>query len=119
SGALESLDAFALFLRQAEISVANLPAPFWHAWVREMAETGGRPPQSLRLLVTGSDRVHVEAAQAWASLAPACRWLSGYGPSETTITAALFDPAAEPLSNTMTTVPLGRPIANMDIHIVD
>jgi amino acid adenylation domain-containing protein/non-ribosomal peptide synthase protein (TIGR01720 family) len=116
---LDSLEAFQRFLAEARITVANLPAPFWHAWVRELAETGGAPPPSLRLLVTGSDRVHKAAAEQWQRIAPAITWLSGYGPTETTITATLFDPRRDSLPPGIATVPLGRPIRNLDVHIVD
>ncbi len=117
--ALDALDAFGQCLAQRGVSVANLPAPFWHAWLRDMIASGSRPPASLRLLITGSDRVHAEAARQWQSLAPNCRWLSGYGPSEATITATLFDPAQEALSDALATVPLGQPLANVCLHLVD
>ena len=44
--ALDSLEAFSAPSGAAGITVANLPAPFWHAWVRELAESGAgrRPP---------------------------------------------------------------------------
>src|SRR5690606_5690327 len=86
AGALDSLEGFGRFLGEAGVTVANLPAPFWHAWVRELAESGTLPPASLRLLVTGSDRVHAAAVEQWRRLAPNVAWLSGYGPSEATIT---------------------------------
>ncbi|SME90667.1 non-ribosomal peptide synthase domain TIGR01720/amino acid adenylation domain-containing protein [Tistlia consotensis] len=117
--ALDSLEAFGRFLGEAGITVANLPAPFWHAWVRELAESGGRPPASLRLLVTGSDRVHRSAAEQWQALAPDVAWLSGYGPSEATVTATLFDPRRDPLPAGAATVPLGPPLANVSVHLVD
>ncbi|KZD09516.1 hybrid non-ribosomal peptide synthetase/type I polyketide synthase [Oceanibaculum pacificum] len=117
--ALESLEAFGRCLRAAEVTIANLPAPFWHAWVRELAETGGEAPPTLRLLVTGSDRVHVAAVRQWQRVAPGIAWMSGYGPSEATVTASLFDPRIDDLPAGAATVPLGRPLANVDIHLVD
>ena len=45
-------------IEDEKLSVLNLPAPFWHAWVRELATTGRSVPPCLRLLVVGSERFH-------------------------------------------------------------
>ncbi len=117
--AVDSLDAFGTLLDRAGVTVANLPAPFWHAWVRELEDGNGSVPATLRLLVTGSDRVHTAAVAAWERRAPHAAWLSGYGPSEATITAALFDPRRDRLPAGADSVPLGQPLANVTLHVAD
>ncbi|HEX6367825.1 MAG TPA: amino acid adenylation domain-containing protein [Longimicrobium sp.] len=106
---------FARWLDAQGVTVANLPAPFWHAWVAAM---DAAPPRALRLVATGSDAVSPEAVNAWARAAAGVRLFNAYGPTEATITAAAWehgggevDPAAP--------VPIGRPVANTPAYVVD
>ncbi len=118
-GAAEDLDAFTAAIAAQGITVANLPAPFWHAWVRHLTETGTPLPPALRLVVTGSDRVSAERLADWRALAgPRVGWRNAYGPTEATITATLFDPAVDG-TPTGGTVPIGRPIGNVGVHVLD
>ncbi|MET3130969.1 amino acid adenylation domain-containing protein/non-ribosomal peptide synthase protein (TIGR01720 family) [Oxalobacteraceae bacterium GrIS 1.11] len=116
----DSLDAFNAHLLEAAVTVVNLPAAFWHEWVRALDQAGAAPPASLRLVVTGSDRVLVRRLRQWQAL---CRHpialRSGYGPTEATITAAFFDPACQPIPPQAEILPLGRAIDNVWIEVVD
>jgi amino acid adenylation domain-containing protein len=82
--------------RQVEregVTVLNLPAGFWHEWVGEMSRTGKTVPGSVRLVVAGSDRVMPEKLEWWRRhVDRRVRWMNGYGPTETTITATLYEP---------------------------
>jgi amino acid adenylation domain-containing protein len=101
-----------------KLSVLNLPAPFWHAWVRELATTGRSVPPCLRLLVVGSEKVSLEAFDAWRRLAPGARLINAYGTSETTITSTLYEPE-ESAPAVGASLPIGRPIANTRAYILD
>ncbi len=52
-----------------------------------------------------------------ASWAPGRRFFNAYGPTEVTIGPALYP--VECLSETATNVPIGRPISNIQIYLVD
>jgi amino acid adenylation domain-containing protein len=110
-----------LRLIEAEkLSVLNLPAPFWHAWVRELASTGRGLPSGLRLLVVGSEKVSLEAFAAWQPLASGVRLINAYGTSETTITSILYEPDANALATGVgASLPIGLPIANTRAYILD
>jgi amino acid adenylation domain-containing protein len=110
-----------LRLIEAEkLSVLNLPATFWHAWVRELAATGTSVPACLRLLVVGSEKVALEAFEAWQQIASGARLINAYGTSETTITSTLYEPeASAPASGAGASLPIGRPIANTRVYILD
>ncbi|MDQ2106748.1 amino acid adenylation domain-containing protein, partial [Azospirillum isscasi] len=117
--AAADLGAFTEALAAQGVTVANLPAAFWHAWVRHLAETGTPLPPGLRLVVAGSDRVAAERLAGWRALAgPRVSWRNAYGPTEATITATLFDPAQDEAPDNGT-VPIGRPIANTRVHVLD
>jgi amino acid adenylation domain-containing protein len=105
--------------RRERITVANLPAPLWHQWVAELE--GGRhpPPPDLRLVVVGSDAVLAERLAVWRRRVGArVRWLNAYGPSEATVTATFHEPRAGDPPPTGPVVPIGRPIAGIDILLL-
>ncbi|WP_415401830.1 amino acid adenylation domain-containing protein [Tateyamaria sp. SN3-11] len=116
---LTELDQFQAMLNDTHVTVANLPAPFWHAWVHELSETASTAPDNLRLVITGSDLVHGEAAQTWRTLCPQTALLSGYGLTETTITALVHRPAQDPGAIASRTLPLGAPLPNVSVSILD
>jgi amino acid adenylation domain-containing protein len=107
-------------IEDEKLSVLNLPAPFWHAWVRELAATGRSVPPCLRLLVVGSEKVSLEAFDAWRPLASGVRLINAYGTSETTITSTLYEPEeSAPAAGIGASLPIGRPIANTRVYILD
>ncbi|MBC2768956.1 non-ribosomal peptide synthetase/type I polyketide synthase [Pusillimonas minor] len=110
------LEAFTQALQAQAISVANLPAAYWHTWVHELLAGGGHVPSTLRLLVTGSEAVQAEAARTWLARAPHCALLCGYGLTETTVSASFFEVTRVPAE--WSTLPLGVPINNVEIDIV-
>ncbi|WP_265213701.1 non-ribosomal peptide synthetase [Herbaspirillum lusitanum] len=119
-GVTDSMDAFEQHVGQAGLSVLNLPAAFWHEWVRALGQTRRAPPACLRLVVTGSDRVFAGRWREWQALcAHPVAFRSGYGPTEATITSSFFNPAEQPLSSAAEVLPLGRAIANVALEVVD
>jgi len=119
-GVTDSIDAFQEHVEQAGLSVLNLPAAFWHEWVRALGQARRAPPACLRLVVTGSDRVFARRWREWQALcAHPIAFRSGYGPTEATITSAFFDPAEQPLPLAAEVLPLGRAIANVALEVVD
>src|SRR6185503_6105026 len=105
-------------IEDEKLSGLNLPAPFWHAWVRELTTTGRSVPPCLRLLVVGSEKVSLEAFDAWRRLAPEARLINAYGTSETTITSTLYEPEKS-VPAVGASLPIGRPIANTRVYILD
>jgi len=105
-------------IEDEKLTVFNLPAPLWHSWVRELAATDRSVPRGLRLLVVGSEKVSLEAFEAWRLLAPGSRLINAYGTSETTITSTLYEPEANaPAAGA--SLSIGRPIANTRVYILD
>ncbi|HEY7573827.1 MAG TPA: amino acid adenylation domain-containing protein, partial [Thermoanaerobaculia bacterium] len=105
-------------IRSRGVTVANLPSGYWHEWVAELEATGRSVPPSVRLVVAGSERVLPERLEWWRKNVPAVRWMNGYGPTETTVTATLYEPAPGDAPRT-SSVPIGRPIANVRAYVVD
>lgn len=111
-----SVRACLALISHHRISVANLPASFWHVLVDDLAASGQGVPPSLRLMVTGSERIRPAALRKWRKLAPDVDWINGYGLTEATITATAFVlPAGVALPDQMEEVPIGRPLAHASV----
>lgn len=111
---------FARLIEAEKLTVLNLPSPFWHTWVRELATIGSSVPACLRLLVVGSERVSLDAFDAWQRIASGVRLINAYGTSETTITSTLFEPKGSALSlGAGSSLPIGRPLVNARAYVLD
>lgn len=117
----EMLGSFGEFLAEVErheITVLNLPTAFWHELVEHMSTNGRRLPASVRLVVVGGEKPSRPAYDRWRELAPDVRWLNAYGPTETTITATVWDPADADL-RAGDDLPIGRPLAHARTYVGD
>ena len=111
---------FSRFLAEQRLSVLNLPASFWHAWVDELDRSESPLPASLRLVVTGSEPVLRERLVTWQRLVGGrVAWRNAYGVTEATITSTLYVPDLECEQSSSSTVPLGRPLANIQVYVLD
>ncbi len=102
--ALTSVPGFLAALDDHAVTVANLPTAFWTVLSAEPLQI----PSSLRLMIVGGERVSAAALSRWRTAHPGLRWLNGYGPTETAITATLYD--AFGWHDGLGEVPIGRPI---------
>lgn len=103
-GAPALLDA----VERVGVTILNLPTSHWHTLTEEAARAGLRPSERLRALVVGGERASEKAYAAWRAIAPRCRWINTYGPTETTITALAY--ALEPGAPSLPVLPIGKPI---------
>ncbi|MDT5268373.1 MAG: hypothetical protein QOH49_559 [Acidobacteriota bacterium] len=103
------------------VTVLNLPASAWHEWQNELSRTTGRVPESLRLIVTGSEPVARASLAAWQSLGGgAARLLNAYGTTETTITTTLYEATAEgEEAHAGPALPIGRPLGGARAYVLD
>ena len=115
-----SFDALLELIEDESLSVLNLPAAYWHEWVSELDRTREQVPESLRLLIVGSDRVLPERLAQWRQLVwHDVQWLNAYGLTETTITTTLYDPPSRSDDFHGLALPIGQPIANTQIYLLD
>jgi len=103
------------------LTVLDLPTAYWHEWVYEMTLGNMAIPDSLRLVIVGGDKTSAERFATWRKMVGSdVRWLNTYGPTEGTIIATAFDPDRDDNSwQEGNEVPIGRPIANAKIYILD
>ncbi|HEX3525995.1 MAG TPA: condensation domain-containing protein, partial [Thermoanaerobaculia bacterium] len=70
-----------------------------------------------RALVIGGDALRGESLAAWRRAAPETRVINEYGPTETVVGCCVYEAPAGALGDGP--VPIGRPIANARLYVVD
>ncbi len=70
-----------------------------------------------RTFVIGGENLLAESLQLWRQSAPATRLINEYGPTETVVGCCVYELRPEDPSNG--SVPIGRPIANTQLYILD
>jgi amino acid adenylation domain-containing protein len=111
---LEAAGTFAL-------SVLHLPTAFWQEWAAGQADgTCPPPPPSLRLVVIGGESAPPGSVAAWLrSAAAPIRLINVYGATEVTIISTIADLSAAGRRPPLGRVPVGRPIANVAVYVLD
>ncbi len=115
---LQSPSEFAAFLREREITVADLPPVYLHELLRTWDQAGtdlsGLP---LRTVIVGGEALTPQVVERWGQSDLADRRLiNAYGPTEATITALVHTVRAERRD---ITVPIGRPLPGVEVFILD
>ena len=104
------------------LTVLNLPTAYWQELAREWADVPELVPNiQPRLFVVGGEAMLPDVLNLWQRTpVNRIRLLNAYGPTETTITATLFEVDPRTVQNTIYQhVPIGRPLANRTIYILD
>ncbi len=115
-----SIAEFVAFLDREMVSVVNIPAPYWHQWVTELEYSAMAIPHALRLVVVGSDRVSPDKVRLWRKVVgDDVRLINAYGCTEATITTTIFEAPSHKGDQALTPVPIGRPIPNTKVYILD
>ncbi|HMG04465.1 MAG TPA: non-ribosomal peptide synthetase [Chthoniobacterales bacterium] len=109
-----SLEELGLALRQNSVTTLWLTAGLFHLMVDERLDD----LRGLRQLLAGGDVLSPAHVRRAVEALPDCKIINGYGPTEnTTFTCChLID---ESDADGCTSVPLGRPIGNTTVFIVD
>jgi amino acid adenylation domain-containing protein len=117
---LASIPEFLQFSEREKLTVINLSTPYWHELVSELQRYDLSPPSSVRLVITGSDRALPERLATWQGLTQkSVRWMNGYGVTEATVTSTLFEPPFDKDYSLLASVPIGRPIWNTQVYLLD
>ena len=97
------------------VTVANLSAGYFQEVVAALRDGDHPAPRTLRLMISGSDRLHPGTAAAWHA-ATGVPLLNAYGPTETVVTATVHDLAH---GADGPAVPIGLPIGGRRLHVLD
>jgi len=107
-------------IKEYGLTVVNLPTPYWAEWIDAIEQSKTTLPPSLRLVIVGSEKALPDSLVRWQRLAgDRIAWCNSYGPTEATITASYFMPERREDWISAATVPIGRPIANVELYVLD
>jgi non-ribosomal peptide synthetase component F len=111
---------FQAFLHAQGVTVLNLPTPYWAGWAEESERTAAAVPSSVRLVIVGSEKALPDDLRRWRRAAgEQVDWCNSYGPTEATITASTYRPGPAQDGTVLQTIPIGRPIANVEMYVLD
>jgi amino acid adenylation domain-containing protein len=109
---------FPRWVETRKITVLDLPTAYWHELVHDLAASGQELPRSLRLVIVGGEKASSSAFEVWLKAGGGrVRWINTYGPTEASVIATAYEPNPEKL--TPDNLPIGRPIANVRLYVVD
>ncbi|MBP5971637.1 amino acid adenylation domain-containing protein [Brasilonema sp. CT11] len=103
------------------LTVINLPPAYWQQVVEEWARDPiFIPNYRLRLAIIGGEVFPFDSLQMWQQtpIKGACL-LNAYGPTEVTITSALYKVSASDSNSGSNRLPLGNPVANRTLYVCD
>ena len=122
---VDSMQRFVSECTERAISVLDLPTAFWHELVLAFESEGLALPPSVRLVIIGGEKALAERVAQWyahtAQTARPPRLVNTYGPTEATVvaTACELRPEANHSLATRSEVPIGRPLGNARVYILD
>ncbi|WP_289355734.1 non-ribosomal peptide synthetase [Paenibacillus sp. S-12] len=109
-------------VEQHQITVLNFPTAYWHEWVSEMAEGTISLPSTVRAVIVGGERPSPERLADWQRIVGnQVAWYNTYGPTEATVSCTVYRATDASSDDELVyeEIPIGRPIANTRIYILD
>jgi amino acid adenylation domain-containing protein/non-ribosomal peptide synthase protein (TIGR01720 family) len=107
--------------RRWRLTVLDLPTAFWHELVAQSGESLASLARSVRLVIIAGEQALPERLAAWhRAVGDRVRLVNTYGPTEATIVATSCDLSlATAREHENPPVPIGRPVANLQVHLLD
>ncbi|REJ44215.1 MAG: amino acid adenylation domain-containing protein [Microcystis flos-aquae TF09] len=116
---LRSSEYFWQCCQKWQLTVLSFPTAYWHQLAAELTLDNLRILSNIKLIVIGGEAIQPAKIQQWQTItgqySPLPRLLNAYGPTEATISTTLY----QFTSPTTTNVPIGRPISNTQVYILD
>ncbi|MBC1194395.1 non-ribosomal peptide synthase/polyketide synthase [Microcystis aeruginosa BLCCF158] len=116
---LRSSEDFWQCCQKWQLTVLGIPTAYWHQLASELTPDTLPILSKIKLIVIGGEAIQPAKVQQWQTVtgqySPLPRLFNGYGPTEATIATTL----SEFTSPTITNIPIGRPISNTQVYILD
>ncbi|GAA0984777.1 hypothetical protein GCM10009555_059140 [Acrocarpospora macrocephala] len=113
---LDSPQTFLETVARLGVTVAHLPTSYLNLLCAAIAEDGAPVPESLRLVVIGSEPADPAQLARWRQVAPSVRLAHAYGVTEASMVSAIAHLDA---STDRARVTIGRAIPGTEIHLLD
>jgi len=108
-------------IESLEITILHCMVAYWHHLVDQLLSNQRQASSQLRLVIAGGESPSIDKLKQWAALAAfQSGFVNVYGPTEATITSTAYGrQISSGRIDLQTRVPIGRPIANTQIYILD
>jgi len=112
---------FLQWIEERQVSVLDLPTAFWHELMHQLdASKGANLPDCLRLVILGGEKASTKVYRVWKKFAGGrVRLINTYGPTEASVIVSAFEPARFPEVTLGDSLPLGTPVADAQIILLD
>jgi amino acid adenylation domain-containing protein len=112
---------FLQWINQNRVTVLDLPTAFWHELVHQLEGSEDVAlPSSLRLVILGGEKASTKVYRVWEKFTGnRVRLINTYGPTEASVIVSAFEPARFPEVKLGDSLPLGHPVANAEIYLLD
>ncbi|MDD1023133.1 amino acid adenylation domain-containing protein [Pseudomonas sp. TNT2022 ID1048] len=101
------------------VTLADLPAAYWHLLAKQCMADGIRSLGRLRQVHVGGEAMSVEGLRLWhAAGLGGVRLLNTYGPTEATVVSSVHD-CREQDASEVYGIPIGQPIIGRALRIID
>ena len=107
----------ATVVERERVSVLELPAAYWHEWVRALDGTGASLPGALRLVIMGAELIRPERLAQWQKLGVPL--MQVYRAAETTVGSAFFRLPAKASEADLRHLPIGTALPSVALQILD
>ena len=116
---LRSSEDFWQYCQKWQLTVLSFPTAYWHQLVSELTPTALQIITNIKLIMVGGEAIQPSKVKQWhqntVNYSPLPQLFNAYGPTEGTIVTTLY----EFTSPTITNVPIGRPLSNTQVYILD
>ncbi|WP_417852004.1 amino acid adenylation domain-containing protein [Tumebacillus lipolyticus] len=114
----QSVEAFGEAVQRVSATICFLPPAIFHQFACHLPEDI-RPFRTLKCIVLAGEALHAESVRQFqARFGTQVEIVNAYGPTEVTVFATSYH-LRELVDPNWTTVPIGRPIANTAVHILN
>ncbi|MFC9541874.1 amino acid adenylation domain-containing protein [Lysinibacillus sp. NPDC056959] len=101
------------------ITISDVATAFFKQLANGVSSKQLIPLKSLRVLIMGGEAASAEAIRKWHSeMSDTVQIVNEYGPTETTV-SSLYHSVSTKVDSTVTQIPIGKPIANTKIYILN
>ena len=110
-----SLNGLGRKIRQHGVTALQLTTPLFHLMVDENLEAF----RGVRSIVSGGEAFSLDHVRRALDGLPGTRLSICYGPTENSVITTVYRPASSTELDDHNSVPLGYPIANTDVYVLD
>ncbi|SEJ42897.1 non-ribosomal peptide synthetase [Bacillus thuringiensis] len=112
---------YAQAIQETQATISDLPTVFFNELSTSLTKLDSEKIRSLRFIIMGGEAASTNAIRSWQNtFKNQVQLVNEYGPTEATVSAMYyFIPVLEGDNNLLGSIPIGIPISNTKVHILN